>query len=80
MKTNIKYIVLKSKDYQLGTSLFEQDLDADQYYFDQIPDLFTHHSHQFKVLSKELVRKQVLDEFEESQQIVVKVVAVTQAE
>lgn len=76
MKTNVKYIVLKSKDYQLGTSLFEENLDVDQHYFDQMPEIFSYQSHQFKVVSKELNRKQVMEDFEESQQIIVKVVAV----
>ena len=37
MKTTVKYVVLKSKDYQLGTPLFEEELDVDGQYFDQIP-------------------------------------------
>ena len=36
MKTTVKYVVLKSKDYQLGTALFEEELDASNTYFDEI--------------------------------------------
>lgn len=75
MKTTVKYIVLKSKDYQLGTPLFEEDLESDSGYFDRIPDVIRYQQHDFRVKSKELQRKQVFDDFEESQLIVVKVIA-----
>lgn len=75
MKTTVKYVVLKSKDYQLGTPLFEEDLDVSQSYFDEIPSIIKFQNHDFKVKSKELVRKQIFDEFEESQTILVKVIA-----
>ncbi|MDQ8935558.1 hypothetical protein [Acinetobacter rudis] len=75
MKTTVKYIVLKSKDYQLGTSLFEEELDCDADYFDRIPRVIRYQQHDFQVKSKELQRKQIFDEFEESQAIVVKVIA-----
>lgn len=75
MKTTVKYVVLKSKDYQLGTPLFEEDLDADHLYFDQIPSVIKFQNHEFKVKSKELVRKQIFDDFEESQTILVKVIS-----
>ena len=77
MKTTVKYIVLKSKDYQLGTSLFEEELDSDASYFDQIPNVIRYQQHDFQVKSKELQRKQIFDDFEESQSIVVKVIAMT---
>lgn len=75
MKTTVKYVVLKSKDYQLGTALFEEDLDVDHLYFDQIPSVIQFQNHEFKVKSKELTRKQIFDDFEESQTILVKVIA-----
>lgn len=75
MKTTVKYIVLKSKDYQLGTSLFEENLDSDSGYFDRIPEIIRYQQHDFRVKSKELQRKQVFNDFEESQLIVVKVIA-----
>lgn len=75
MKTTVKYVVLKSREYQLGTPLFEESLDADSQYFDQIPEVIQYQQHDFKVKSKELVRKQIFDDFEESQSILVKVIA-----
>lgn len=75
MKTIVKYVVLKSSDYQLGTPLFEQELDQDGLYFDQIPAVISYQNHQFKVQSKELVRKQIASEAS-SQTILVKVIAV----
>lgn len=75
MKTTVKYVVLKSKDYQLGTSLFEEDLDVGPTYFDDIPTVIKYQNHEFKVKSKELTRKQIFDDFEESQTILVKVIA-----
>lgn len=75
MKTTVKYVVLKSKDYQLGTPLFEEELDADGQYFDQIPLVVHFQNHDFKVKSKEMQRKQIQDDFEESQTILVKVIA-----
>lgn len=76
MKTTVKYVVLKSKDYQLGTPLFEDDLDADIDYFDNIPEIIHYQNHDFKVKSKELTRKQIFDDFEEFQTILVKVILV----
>ena len=34
MKTIVKYVVLKNLDYQLGTPLFQEELEADALYFD----------------------------------------------
>lgn len=76
MKTTVKYIVLKSKDYQLGRPLFEDELDETADYFDRIPQHIEFQNLEFKVKSKELLRKQVFDEWEESQTIIVKVIAV----
>ena len=45
MKTTVKYVVLKSREYQLGTALFEESLDVDQHYFDQIPDVIRYQQH-----------------------------------
>ncbi|EZQ01007.1 MULTISPECIES: hypothetical protein [unclassified Acinetobacter] len=75
MKTTVKYVVLKSKDYQLGTPLFEETIEADYAYFDSIPSVIQYQNHEFKVKSKELNRKQIFDDFEESQTILVKVIA-----
>jgi len=75
MKTIVKYIVLKSKEYQLGTPLFEEELDVGSQYFDQIPKIINYQNHDFYVKSKELSRKQIFDDFEESQVIIVKVIA-----
>ena len=76
MKTIVKYVVLKSSDYQLGTPLFQQELDADAVYFDQIPNVITYQNLQFKVKSKELNRKQTAEEIEVIQNILVKVIAI----
>lgn len=78
MKTTVKYVVLKSKDYQLGTSLFEEELDVEASYFDEIPNVISFQNHEFKVKSKEVVRKQIFDEFEEHQIILVKVLALNE--
>lgn len=76
MKTVVKYIVLKSKEYQLGSPLHEVELKASANYFDEIPDVVEHQNHKFKVLSKELNRKKIFeDEIEEIQHIIVKMVA-----
>lgn len=75
MKTTVKYVVLKSKDYQLGTPLFEETIDASAHYFDEISSVIHFQNHEFKVKSKELHRKQIFDEFEESQTILIKVIA-----
>jgi hypothetical protein len=75
MKTTVKYVVLKSLDYQLGTSLFQEELNADSQYFDQIPAEITYQNHKFKVKSKELKRLYLAEELEETQTIIVKVVA-----
>lgn len=77
MKTTVKYVVLKSREYQLGTPLFEDSIEAEGDYFDQIPDVIHYQNHEFKVKSKELNRKQIFDDFEESQTILVKVIAIT---
>ncbi|SPL71463.1 hypothetical protein KPC_2641 [Acinetobacter stercoris] len=75
MKTTVKYVVLKSKDYQLGTPLFEESIEAGSEYFDEIPNVIRYQNHDFRVKSKELTRKQIFDEFEEFQTILVKVIA-----
>lgn len=75
MKTTVKYVVLKSLDYQLGTPLFQEELNADSQYFDQIPAEITCQNHKFKVKSKELKRLYLAEELEETQTIIVKVVA-----
>ncbi|WP_297428591.1 hypothetical protein [uncultured Acinetobacter sp.] len=49
MKTIVKYVVLKSSDYQLGTPLFQEELNADALYFDQIPNVISYQHLQFKV-------------------------------
>ena len=77
MQTTVKYVVLKSKEYQLGTPLFEESIEADANYFDQIPNVIHYQNHDFKVKSKELTRKQIFDDFEETQIILVKVIAVS---
>lgn len=74
MKTIVKYAVLKSLDYQLGTPLFQEEIDADGQYFDQIPAIIVYQNHQFKVKSKELKRIYLAEEQEESQTIIVKVI------
>ncbi|ENV48308.1 hypothetical protein P255_01189 [Acinetobacter brisouii CIP 110357] len=79
MKTIVKYIALKNKDYQLGHALFEEELEETGDYFDRIPSHIQFQNLQFKVKSKELTRKQVFDDVEESQTIIVKVIAVTEA-
>lgn len=75
MKTTVKYVVLKSLDYQLGTPLFQEELNADSQYFDQIPAEIIYQNHKFKVKSKELKRLYLAEELEETQTIIVKVVA-----
>lgn len=76
MKTTVKYVVLKSLDYQLGTPLFQEEIDADAQYFDQIPALINYQNLTLKVKSKELKRLQLPDEKEDTQTIIVKVVAI----
>jgi hypothetical protein len=75
MKTIVKYVVLKSLDYQLGTPLFQEEIEADGQYFDQIPSVITFQNHEFKVKSKELKRVYLAEEQDESQTIIVKVLA-----
>lgn len=74
MKTTVKYVVLKSLDYQLGTTLFQEEIDADSQYFDQIPGIISYQNLQFKVKSKELKRSHLAEEQEDTQTIIVKVV------
>lgn len=76
MKTIVKYMVLKDLDYQLGTLLFQEELQADALYFDQMPEVISYQNHQFKVISKELKRVQNAAEPENLQRIIVKVVTV----
>ncbi len=76
MKTTVKYVVLKSLDYQLGTPLFQEELDVDGLYFDQIPSIIQYQNHQFKVKSKELKQVYLAEENEDSQTIIVKVLSV----
>lgn len=76
MKTTVKYVVLKSLDYQLGTPLFQEEIDADAQYFDQIPMIITYQNLKLKVKSKELKRLQLPDEKEDTQTIIVKMVAI----
>ncbi|WP_180081363.1 MULTISPECIES: hypothetical protein [unclassified Acinetobacter] len=76
MKTTVKYVVLKSLDYQLGTPLFQEELDVDGLYFDQIPSIIQYQNHQFKVKSKELKRVYLAEENEDNQTIIVKVLSV----
>lgn len=76
MKTIVKYMVLKDLDYQLGTLLFQEELQADALYFDQIPEVISYQNHQFKVISKELKCVQNAAEPENLQRIIVKVVTV----
>ena len=66
MKTTVKYVVLKSLDYQLGTPLFQEELDVDGLYFDQIPSVIQYQNHQFKVKSKELKRLFLAEENEDT--------------
>ena len=73
MKTTVKYVVLKSLDYQLGTPLFQEEIDADAQYFDQIPAIITYQNLKLKVKSKELKRLQLPDEKEDTQTIIVKI-------
>lgn len=75
MKTTVKYVVLKSLDYQLGTPLFQEEIDADAQYFDLIPATISFQNHKFKVKSKELKRVYLAEEQEESQTIIVKVIS-----
>lgn len=75
MKTVVKYIVLKSKEYQLGHVIHENELDASRHYFDDIPPIFEYQGRIFSVFSKELTRKKIYDDTSESQTIVVKVLA-----
>ncbi|WOE32088.1 MULTISPECIES: hypothetical protein [unclassified Acinetobacter] len=75
MKTTVKYVVLKNLDYQLGTPLFQEQIEADGQYFDQIPAIISFQNHQFKVKSKELKRVYLVEEQEEHQTIIVKVIA-----
>jgi len=74
MKTTVKYVVLKSLDYQLGTPLFQEEIDVDGQYFDQIPSTISYQNLQFKVKSKELKRLHLAEEQEDTQTIIVKVV------
>ncbi|MFC6053139.1 hypothetical protein A6M14_13265 [Acinetobacter sp. Ac_877] len=75
MKTTVKYVVLKSMDYQLGTPLFQEEIDADAQYFDQIPAVISFQNHQFKVKSKEQKRVYLAEEQEDTQTIIVRVIS-----
>ena len=75
MKTIVKYVVLKNLDYQLGTPLFQEELEADALYFDQIPDVISYQNLKFKVKSKELKRKQNAHDTTFEQNIIVRVIA-----
>ena len=75
MKTTVKYVVLKSSDYQFGTTLFQEELDVDSQYFDQIPTEIAYQNHKFKVKSKELKRLYLVEDQEDSQTIIVKVLS-----
>ncbi len=75
MKTTVKYVVLKSSDYQFGTTLFQEELDVDSQYFDQIPAEIAYQNHKFKVKSKELKRLYLVEDQEDSQTIIVKVLS-----
>ena len=77
MKTTVKYVVLKSLDYQLGTPLFQEEIEADAMYFDQIPSVISFQNHQFKIKSKEQKRIYLAEENTDSQTIIVKVIALT---
>ncbi|SDB87647.1 hypothetical protein [Acinetobacter boissieri] len=78
MKTVVKYILLKSKEYQLGHALYEDEIDVASDYFDKIATHLEYQNRSFKVLSKELTRKKIYDDTDavESQTIVIKVVSV----
>jgi hypothetical protein len=75
MQTTVKYVVLKSLDYQLGTPLFQEELDADANYFETIPAVISYQNHQFQVVSKELKRVFVASEKSDTQKIVVRVIS-----
>lgn len=77
MKTIVKYVVLKDMDYQLGTPLFQDEIDADATYFDQIPSVIQFQNRDFKVKSKELKRKESTVDPERIQTIIVRVVAMS---
>ncbi len=75
MKTTVKYVVLKSSDYQFGVTLFQEELDVDSQYFDQIPTEIAYQNHKFKVKSKELKRLYLVEDQDDSQTIIVKVLS-----
>ncbi|MBJ9985087.1 hypothetical protein IAE19_06470 [Acinetobacter sp. S40] len=75
MRTTVKYVVLKGDDYQLGTPLHEENLETGSTYFDNIPSVVTFNGRDFRVKYKELIRKQTFDENDESQHILVKMIA-----
>ena len=75
MKTTVKYVVLKSSDYQFGVTLFQEELDVDSQYFDQIPAEIAYQNHKFKVKSKELKRLYLVEDQDDSQTIIVKVLS-----
>lgn len=78
MKTVVKYILLKSKEYQLGHVLCEDEIEATGHYFDEISTHIEYQNRSFKVLSKELSRKKFYDDTDaiESQTIIIKVISV----
>ena len=75
MKTTVKYVVLKSSDYQFGATLFQEELDVYSQYFDQIPTEIAYQNHKFKVKSKELKRLYLVEDQDDSQTIIVKVLS-----
>lgn len=68
--------MLKSKDYQLGTPIYEDELETDGNYFDQIPSVICFNGRKYRLKSKELTRKQTYDENDEFQNIVIKMIAI----
>ena len=62
-------------DYQLGTPLFQEEIEADGQYFDQIPSVISYQNLQFRVKSKEQKRIYLAEEQEENQTIIVRVIA-----
>ena len=55
---------------------FEDEFDADAQYFDQIPSIIEYQNLRFKVVSKEQKRLQLIEENEEYQTIIVRVLVI----